>query len=86
MLEETKGSVLGQMVTGFIAQGKSATAAEHMGKASSMYHQHVGKMVEARRLALRAKVSYEAGQTFIDLVRTKESSRRAEMKMGGSIT
>ncbi len=84
VLEETKGSVLGQMVQAFIQQGKSATAAEHMAKGSAMFIQHVNRMVDARRLALRAKINYEAGQTFIDLARTRESSRRAEMKMAGS--
>lgn len=86
VLEETKGSVLGQMVQAFMEQGKSATAAEHLAKASAMYRQHVAQMVAAREKALKAKVNYEAGQVFIELARTREATRRAEMKMGGHIT
>lgn len=84
--EETRHSVLGQMVTAFIGQGRSAVSAEHMARSSSMYQQHVAKMVEARRLANRAKVNYEAGKTFIDLARTQEATKRAEMNLGGRVT
>jgi hypothetical protein len=86
VMEETKGSVLGQMVEAYIKSGKSATAAEHMAKASSMYQQHVAKMVEARRMALRAKVNYEAQQTYIELRRTEAATQRAEMRLGGLVS
>lgn len=86
LLEEAKGSVLGQMVEAFVKAGKSATAAEHMAKGGVMYRQHIAKMVEARRVALRARVNYEAMQTYIDLYRTKQATQRAEMKMGSVTT
>lgn len=82
-LEETKGSVLGQIVSAHIGAGKPVGASEHLGRSSAMYQQHVQRMVEARRLANRAKVNYEAGRTFVELARTMESTRRAEMTLGG---
>ena len=85
LLEETKGAVLGQMVQAYIQGKHSATAAEHMAKSSAMYRQHIAKMVEARRVANRARVNYDAGRTFLDLIRTYESTRRQEMAMGKNV-
>jgi hypothetical protein len=82
-LEETKGSVLGQLVTTLIMQGKPAGASEHMARANGVYRSHIAQMAEARKQADRAKAFYEAGQAFLDLARTMEATRRQEMRLGG---
>ena len=43
--------------------------------------EHVRKMVEARRKANQAKVEFEGIKTHMNLTRTYEASRRAEMQM-----
>lgn len=82
-LEETKGSVLGQLVTTYINQGKPAGASEHMARANGIYQSHIHRMVDAQKEAIKAKVRWEALEAYMELMRTKEASRRAEMQLGG---
>lgn len=79
MLEESKKSVLSELTLS--ADGKSMAEREAIALASQGYKEHVRKMVEARRVANRAKVNYDAAKTWVDLARTLESSRRAEMTL-----
>lgn len=79
ILEETKSTLLAELKT-FSAE-KSDAARETEAKANPRYKKHLEHMVEARRLANRSKVNYEAAKTWTDLLRTKEANLRAEMKL-----
>lgn len=43
--------------------------------------EHRDKMIEAKRESNRAKVRYDIGRVRVELMRTLESTRRAEMAM-----
>jgi hypothetical protein len=87
LLEETKKSVLADIMQEVAhraaAAGESATAAalERIALANAAYKEHVRAMVEARREANKARAQYDAIRTYIELVRTVESTKRAEMQM-----
>jgi len=78
LLEESKKSVLAELTLG--ASGGVAER-ERAALASDAYQAHVSEMVEARRKANRAKVNYHAAQTWCDLARSMETTRRVEMGM-----
>lgn len=78
LLEETKKSVLAELMnklTGSIAARESEALAD------PVYKAHVTSMVNERKKANRAKVRYDSAKAWCELVRTQESSRRAEMMM-----
>lgn len=77
LLEETKTTLKAKLFK--MSEEKSAAAREMEALADLDYHQHLEAMVEARRKATRAKVAYDSARVWIDMVRTLESSRRAEM-------
>lgn len=79
ILEETKSALLSELKT--FSMEKSDAAKETEAKANPKYKAHLESMVEARRVANRAKVNYEAAKTWTDLLRTKEANLRAEMKL-----
>lgn len=80
-LEETAKSVLGKLVLEHMQSGMPAGKAEHAARASEEYQEHVASMVEARRKANRARVRWIVGQSHVELMRSMESTRRAEMTM-----
>jgi hypothetical protein len=82
-LEETKKSLLNQLAQEFFIghQATSFVQAESMALASKQYRVHIEGMVEARRIANRARVKYEGVKAWIELVRTQESTRRAEANL-----
>ncbi len=80
-LEETKGTVLAQLAAEFLGKGESAAKAELLAKAHPDYSTHLEKMVAARRSANRARVRFDVYKAYIELARSAESSRRAEMKL-----
>jgi hypothetical protein len=80
LLEETRKAVLAQIAT---RHDGSEAARDRMAHADAGYFEHVEKMVAARRAANLAKVRWIAVQTKLDMIRTAESSRRAEMRMAG---
>lgn len=79
LLEETKHSVLSECK--LLSAEKSDAARETEARASGRYQQFVTEMVEARRLANRAKVRMEGVRLLAEMRRTEESSRRAEMSL-----
>jgi hypothetical protein len=81
LLEELKRSVVGKLVLEHTADGMPVGKAEHAAYASPEYQQHVRAMVEARRKATRARVRYDTGRAHIELMRSAESTKRAEMAM-----
>lgn len=82
LLEDSKPSILGE---GFLnSEGKSISEKEYMAKSSDTYKTHCREAVEARRLANRARVKFDAFKTKIELTRTVEANKRQELKtLGG---
>lgn len=81
LFEELRKSVLGKLVLEFTASGMPAGKAEHAAYDAPEYRQHVTQMVEARRKATRARVRWDTGRVHVDLMRSAESTKRAEMGM-----
>ena len=81
LLEETKKTIAAQLTLEQIRKGDTAKAAECAALSSFEYGNHVSAMVEARRLANRAKGRLEAARAWFDAVRTVESTKRAEMNI-----
>ena len=79
ILEDTKNTVLSQLM--LKSQATSVAAKEIEAKASQEYISHVEKTQEAMKAALKAKVNYEAIKIWIDLRRSEEATRRAEMSL-----
>ena len=82
MLEETKSIVLAQQAVKFMGNGDSAAKADAQARASDLYKEHVLKMVEARRDANKARVRYDAGKVYAELLRTKAATERSQMELG----
>lgn len=80
LLEETKSTLLAKLTKANMMEG-SVAKAEVMAKADPRYEEHVRAMVDAQREATKCRVRYDSGRAFIDLARSAESTRRAEMGM-----
>ena len=81
LLEESKKCVLATITLHYMNDGDNKSAGEAKAFAAPEYVEHVKKMVEARRKANQAKVEFEGIKTHMNLTRTYEASRRAEMQM-----
>lgn len=79
LLEETKKPRLSQIMQRHLEAGSAANKAEALALASPEYGLHIHEMVTARQAANRAKVSWEGSKIMADLMRSAESTRRAEM-------
>lgn len=79
LLEETRKSILAELARQ--AEGKSVAERETNALATEAYQEHLAEMVEARRVANRAKVNYDAARAWIDITRTVEATKRQEMRM-----
>lgn len=79
ILEDTKNAVLAQLM--LKSHATSVAAKEIEAKASKEFTEHVQNTQEAMKAALKAKVQYESIKTWIDLKRSEEATRRAEMKL-----
>lgn len=78
LLEETRKTVLAELMNQ--VEG-SVAARESTALADPVYRLHLTNMVNARREANRAKVRFDSAKAWIELTRTAESSRRAEMRL-----
>lgn len=76
-LEETKKTLLAELALKSDAVTVSQRELEAL--ADPAYRLHVTNMVTARKEANRAKVRYDTGRVWAELVRTRESTKRAEM-------
>lgn len=76
-LEETKPVVLAELTNQ--AQGSSAAEKKSMALAEPAFKLHLTSMVVARKEANRARVRYDIAKIWADLVRTRETTKRAEM-------
>lgn len=79
LLEEQKKTVLAQLMS--MSQANSSAAKETEALATPLFREHVEKMVEARRVANRMLVNYKSAQVWVDLARSVEATRRAEMRL-----
>lgn len=79
LLEETKKSVLAKLMNE--CQASSIGAKEMFALAEDEYKKHVSGMVQARKLANKAKVRYDSARILAELRRSEESTRRAEMQI-----
>lgn len=78
MLEDVKKVIFAKLCNASLE--KTVSAKENDAYARASYLEHITKMVEARREADRAKVKWITGQAYIELVRSKEATNRAERK------
>jgi multidrug resistance efflux pump len=78
MLEESRKSVLAEL-----AQQASGGVAERERVAleSQTYRDHISAMCEARKQANIARVHYDAAKSWVEMSRSIESTRRAEMQL-----
>lgn len=79
LLEETKKTLLAKLKNE--ADGKSDASKETLALCHPDYAEHIGLMVEARRVANKARVRYDANKTLAEMRRSEESTRRAEMTL-----
>lgn len=79
ILEDTKNAVLAKLM--LKSNAPSVAAREIEAKASDEFTDHVKTTQEAMKAALAAKVKYESIKIWIDLKRSEEATRRAEMKL-----
>lgn len=77
--EEMRKSKLAEIMNSF-AETK-VNRAEMLALCDSAYTEHIEKMVSARTEANIARAEYDAIRAWLDLTRTLESSKRAEMAL-----
>lgn len=80
-LEETEKSALAKATNEARAWAKSHAEAEAWARDSANYREHIENMVEARRIANRARVSYDSLRAWIELKRTSAATDRALMTL-----
>lgn len=61
------------------ADNATQAAIERAGRVGAKYRGHLSALGEARKAANRAKVNYETYQVWIELKRSENATRRAEM-------
>lgn len=79
LLEETKKTLLAQLKT--VSKAGSDAARETEAMSSAGFLEHVQSMVEARRVANRAKVKYDSMKVWVELKRTEAANERAAMNL-----
>ena len=80
LLDKNRETVKASLVVEFLKSEKSIARAEYMAESSDEYKRHISSMVEAKRIANRARVQWESDKAFIDMARSAESTRRAEIQ------
>lgn len=75
LLEETKKTVLAELMNGFDG---SAAERERRALAEPAFKLHLTNMNSARKEANRARVRYDSAKVLAELRRTQESTRRIE--------
>lgn len=82
LLEDTKSSVLAEMMAEAQVNGaKSIAAAEQASKASTEWREHVIKIVEARKEANRCKVRLEYLRMRFQQDMSRQANERLEAKL-----
>lgn len=81
LLEETKSAIMAQRQA--MCGDIPVNRAEQMVKASPDWHDHIEKIVEARRIANLAKIELEVIRMRFNENVNREANARLEMKMTG---
>lgn len=82
ILERAEKSLLSGIMLDKMQDGtKTVSKAEAEALASPTYQEHITQSIEARRLANRAKVRFDALKMLAELRRSEESTRRAEINL-----
>jgi len=76
-LEEMKKPTLASLTLEYMAIEKSRAMAETRALADDRYETHIAGMVDAKRMANRAKAKYHNMRALADARRTQEASVRA---------
>lgn len=79
LLEETRKSVLARLMNECAASSQGAK--EMYALADPEYGRHLDGMVQARKVANKARVRYDSARVLAELRRSEESTRRAEMTL-----
>lgn len=80
-LEEAEKSVLAEITADYRPQAKSQAEAESLARASKRFRDYLADMVEARRKANRAKVSFDTFKVKLEMQRTAAATDRALMSL-----
>lgn len=80
LFEETRKSVLAELMNREEWKGMSMAAKESLALAEPAYRLHIANSVAARKKANMARVKYDTARAWIELIRTAEASKRAEMR------
>ena len=82
-LNDSTASVLADLTQGYRdgQDNLSVAGAETMARRSQSYRDHLASVSVAHKAYLRAQVRYDSLKTLIELRRSEESSRRAEMRI-----
>lgn len=78
-LDETKKSVLADLMKDLDDGDTSETKLERLARASKQWKDHIGNLSIAKGEMLRAKVRYEAATAWWEACRTAESTNRVKM-------
>lgn len=81
LLEETRKTVRAQYASEAFKEAGSVAKAELTAEADDRYAEHIRAMVAARKEANIAKVNFDAGKIYAELVRTESANTRAEMNL-----
>ena len=80
-LDRITKPVLADILVGFMDSGLSRTESESRALSSSAYKGHLACVAVAEKAFLQAQVLWNNLQTYAELLRSEESTRRAEMAM-----
>lgn len=80
ILEETRKTVLAELMNSTGTLLTSMAAKESAALADPVFRLHVTNMVNARKEANRARVRFDGAKLLAELRRSEESSRRAELR------
>ena len=83
-LDDTRKPVLAQIAN--TIDVKSMSERESKARAHPDYMEHLLKLKTARKRANLARIKYDAAKKLDSLRQTKESLKKAEMKIGGMVT
>jgi len=81
VLEETKSTLQAKIAKEELAKGAPISKAEILAKADPVFEEHIKAMVEARRLATRAKVRFDTFKIKAELLRSNAATDRAMMQL-----
>jgi hypothetical protein len=83
LLEKTEKVLLSKLSSSFT--GQSEAARDRMARNHSAYREHIGKMIEARKEANKAKVKYESTKQLSSMRQTQESLKKEELRQQNNL-